>query len=118
WATPLLNGQPQPPADRVAHAADLYMAGKDMNDPLVAPALFPKVLAQFPPTLLLTGTRDTAMSNALVTHARLLAAGNDSQLEVQEGLGHGEFDVAFGTPEAMQAMDIIWRFFDRHLGRR
>jgi acetyl esterase/lipase len=114
----MLNGQPQVADEHAARSEDFYLTDRDMKDPLISPALFPDVLSRFPPTLFLTGTRDVAMSNALVTHARLLAACANSQLEVQEGLGLGEFNTAFVTPEAMQAMDIIWTFFDTRLGRR
>jgi acetyl esterase/lipase len=96
---------------------NLYMDGSDPRSALAAPALFPEVLAQFPPTLLVTGTRDTSMSNALVTNVRLLEAGAETQLLVLEGTGHGEFDMLPGTPEATQAFDLIWRFFDKHLAR-
>ena len=61
--------------------------------------------------------RLTSMSNAIDTNARLLAAGVETQLFVQEGLGHGEFTLIPGTPEAAQAYDVIWRFFDRHLAK-
>lgn len=114
----VLNGMPQAQPEKADRSADFYLKGRDMNGPLVAPALFPQVLAKFPPTLILTGTRDVAMSNALVTHSRLVAAGAQSQLEVQEGMGHGEFNTAYGTPEALAAMDLIWHFFDSHLGKR
>ncbi len=82
----------------------------------MTPGLFPQVLAKFPPTLILTGTRDSSMSNALVTNMRLLDAGVDTQLLVLEGIGHGEFNTLPGTPEATQTFTQIWRFFDKHLG--
>ena len=63
--------------------------GTDRNDPLVTPALFMDVLARFPPTLVVTGMRDIAMSNAIITHTRLLQAGARAELFVQEGPGHG-----------------------------
>ena len=66
---------------------------------------------------MLTGTRDTSMSNALATHAALLRAGVDSELFVQEGIGHGDFTLLVGSPEAQLAYDVIWRFFDKHLSR-
>ncbi len=111
----LLNATlPLGPA-RPANAPRGYFDGIAMEDPLVTPGQFPAILAQFPPTLLVTGTRDVAMSNALVTHTRLLQAGVDAQLFVQEGLGHGHFFAFPGTPESAAAYDIIWRFFDRHL---
>ena len=87
-----------------------YFDGINANDPLVTPGLFPDVLARFPPTLLVTGTRDTAMSNALVTNVRLLGAGVETQLLVLEGLGHGHFNTFAGSPESAQAYDIMWRF--------
>ena len=94
-----------------------YFAGVALNDPLVTPGLFPDVLAAFPPTLVLTGTRDISMSNALMTHTKLLQAGVRAELFVQEGLGHGHFFSFPGTPESAAAYDVIWSFFDRHLKR-
>jgi monoterpene epsilon-lactone hydrolase len=115
--TPIMNGRAQVTQDEVRDDPALgYLSTADQNDPLVVPGLSRVTLAQFPPTLLVTGTRDTAMSNVLVTNARLLAAGVQTQLFVQEGLGHGEFTLIPGTPEATQAYDVIWNFFDRHLG--
>jgi acetyl esterase/lipase len=116
--TPVMNGRPPTtPAQRGEGVFNSYLAGIDPKDPMVAPALSPAILAHFPPTLLVTGTRDVAMSNVLVTNARLLAVGVETQLFVQEGMGHGDFGIAPGTPEATQAYDVIWRWFDRHLGR-
>lgn len=105
------------PAAAKPGAPRFYLDGIDQNDPLVTPGLFPKALAKFPPTLIVTGTRDIAMSNALVTNVRLLQAGVETQLLVLEGLGHGQFDAFAGSPEADDAYDIIWRFFGRHLAR-
>ena len=110
----LLNATPVPGA-RPTNAPRDYFDGINKNDPLVTPGLFPDVLAKFPPTLIVTGTRDIAMSNAIVTHARLLDAGVDAQLFVQEGLGHGHFFAFPGTAESKTAYDVIWRFFDAHL---
>jgi acetyl esterase/lipase len=94
-----------------------YFQGVDLNDPAVTPGLYPQVLKEFPPTLLVTGTRDIAMSNALMTHAALLEAGVDARLFVQEGFGHGQFYMFPGTPESATAYDVIWKFFDAQLRR-
>ncbi|WP_044563283.1 alpha/beta hydrolase fold domain-containing protein [Azospirillum sp. B4] len=116
--TQMMNARLQATPEQMRDGAGtLYLAGVDGNDPLVTPGLFPEVLAKFPPTLIITGTRDSAMSNAIVTNARLLAAGAETQLFVQEGLGHGEFATLVGSAEAVQAYDVVWRFFDRHLAR-
>lgn len=114
----MLNGTvAATPEQMKSNPGNLYLEGIDRNDPLVTPGLFPKVLAQFPPTLLVTSTRDSAMSNALVTNVELLKAGAETQLLVLEGTGHGEFTFMAGTPETTDAYALIWKFFDRHLGR-
>ncbi len=102
-------------AARPANAPRDYFAGIEKNDPLVTPGIFPEVLAKFPPTLIVSGTRDIAMSNAIVTHAKLLEAGVKAELFVQEGLGHGHFFAFPGTAESKLAYDVIWKFFDTHL---
>ena len=87
-----------------------YFAGTDSNDPLVAPASSPEVLAKFPPTLIVTGTRAFELSNAVYTHAQLVKHGVDADLHVWEGMFHGFFynpDV----PESRECYDVIVRFF-------
>ncbi len=94
-----------------------YFDGIDRNHFMITPGAFPGTLVGYPPTLVVTGTRDVAMSNAVMTHTRLLAAGVAAELFVQEGLGHGHFTTLPGTPEATTAHAIMWRFFDRRLAR-
>ena len=108
----LLTGHAPPKAE-----PGPYFKGIEMNDPAVTPGLYPQALAKFPPTLLVTGTRDIAMSNALMTHAALLEAGVDARLFVQEGFGHGQFYMFPGTPESATTYDVIWKFFDSELRR-
>lgn len=93
-----------------------YFAHADLNDPLVSPAVSMEVLAKFPPTLIITGTRGFELSSAVYTHSRLVKAGVESDLHVWEGMFHGFFynpDV----PESRDAYDVMVKFFDRHLGR-
>lgn len=94
-----------------------YFEGIDQDTPFITPGEYPDVLAQFPPTLVLSGTRDIAMSNAVMTHTNLLKAGARAELFIQEGLGHGHFFLFPGTEEAATAHNVIWEFFDRHLGQ-
>lgn len=92
-----------------------YFSGTDPKDPLVAPINSPEVLAKFPPTLMITGTRDFALSGALYTHSQLVKLGVDAQLHVWDGLFHGFFynpDV----PESQDAYQVMVRFFDKNLG--
>lgn len=94
-----------------------YFKGANMDDPLVTPGLHRSVIANFPPTLLVSGTRDIALSNAIMSHAALLEAGVDARLFVQEGLGHGHFYAFPGTRESDVAYNVIWDFFDSQLGK-
>jgi len=94
-----------------------YFAGADPKDPLIAPIHSPEMLAKFPPTLLITGTRGFEMSSALYTHSQLVKLGVDADLHVWEGMFHGFFynpDV----PESREAYDVIVKFFDKHLGTK
>ncbi len=93
-----------------------YFAGTDPADPLVAPASSPEVLARFPPTLIVTGTRSFDLSNAAYTHAQLVKHGVDARLHVWEGMFHGFFynpDV----PESRECFDVIVDFFADRLGK-
>lgn len=113
YVGPLLNGQGVP-----AHPLDLaqlpYFQGVDVNDPMVQPGLSPALLARFPPTLLITGTRDMAMSSVVRSHALLVEAGVDAELHVWEGMWHSFFSDP-ELPESRQAYRIIVAFFERHL---
>ncbi len=94
-----------------------YLEGTDPSDPLVNPVNSAAVLAKFPPTLIITGTRDFALSGALYTDEQLSKAGVDAELHVWEGLFHGFFynpDV----PESKDAYSVMVNFFEKHLGQR
>ena len=115
YTTPPLTGQ-MPPRP---HAHDLgmmaaYLQGTDPASPLVSPIVAPDVLAQFPPTLFLTGTRAGELSSVVHSHARFVKAGVDARLHVWEGMWHGFFyDVQL--PESQEALAVIANFFDRQL---
>ena len=93
-----------------------YFEGADWNDPLVAPMNDLELLARFPPSLIISSTRDLALSSALVTHQRLTEAGAESDLHVYEGLVH-YFFADTDLPESRHAFNVIARFFDSHLDR-
>src|SRR6266567_2700770 len=68
-----------------------YFSGTDPKDPLIAPLNSPEIIAKFPPTLIITGTRSFEFSAAVHTHTELVKAGVDAELHVWEGLFHGFF---------------------------
>jgi monoterpene epsilon-lactone hydrolase len=97
--------------------AKLYAGGRDLRDPLLSP-VYGDFLG-FPPTYLVTGTRDLFLSNTVRVHQRLLMAGVPAQLEVEEGQSHMNYLEAAtrGAPEGAELYSHIARFFDEHLGR-
>jgi acetyl esterase/lipase len=92
-----------------------YIGGTDPNDPLVSPGLSPTVLARFPPTLLITGTRAYDTSAAVETQRELTKAGVEADLHLWDGLGHS-FLFYVDLPESKEAYAVITQFFDTHLG--
>jgi monoterpene epsilon-lactone hydrolase len=93
-----------------------YFSRTDFDDPLAAPAESPEILARFPPTLVLSSSRDALLGSALDTYAKLRAVRVESELYVRHGFGHGYFTQAPELPEAIAAwQETVWHF-DRYLG--
>jgi len=114
YVAPLLNGQGVP--THPMGLADLpYFHGADLKDPLVQPGLSPALLAKFPPTLLITGTRDMTMSSVVRSQQLLDQAGVQTELHVWEGMWHSFFSDP-ELPESKDAYRVIVQFFQRHLG--
>jgi monoterpene epsilon-lactone hydrolase len=98
-----------------------YLKGVNWKDPLVSPAADGSILQKFPPTLLISGTRDVGLSQVVYTHSRLVDLGVDSALHIWEGAGHCSFAqpiVDPEVPENRQVWKVVTRFFDRHLGTK
>jgi monoterpene epsilon-lactone hydrolase len=118
-APPLVGDKPLPPGPNGAPSipADMsaYLSNANLADPLVSPALSPTVLAKFPTTLLITGTRAYDMSAAIQTQRELTNAGVAADLHLWDGMGHCFFfDV--DLPESQEAFSVITKFFNTHLG--
>jgi monoterpene epsilon-lactone hydrolase len=122
WAPPVL-GQPalsleQPPftaASAQKSVTTAYISNVDPADPFVSPAESPELLAKFPPTLVLTGTRAYDMSAVIETHRQLIRSGAQAELHLWDGLGHCFFFESH-LPESKEAYDVMAKFFDKHLG--
>jgi acetyl esterase/lipase len=116
YVSPALSGDPVgsgpiPITERLP-----YFKGADPTDPLVLPANSPDMLKGFPPTLLITGTRDFAMSSVLQSQRLLTNAGVEADLHVWDGMWHSFFSDP-ELPESKEAYAVIARFFDKHLGK-
>jgi acetyl esterase/lipase len=115
YIAPVLDGEP-PPSSPMKLSDLPYFKGASARDPLVFPANSPKLLAKFPPTLLITGTRDFTMSSEIQSQRLLQDAGVDAELHVWDGMWHSFFSDP-EMPESKEAYAVMVDFFDRHLGR-
>lgn len=92
-----------------------YFSGCDVSDALVFPGNHPEILSRFPPSLLVSGTRDFAASSVSTMHRQLSAAGAHAELLHFDGMWHA-FHMATTLPEAKETFAAMARFFHRHLG--
>ena len=91
-----------------------YFEGVDKNDPLVIPGSSDAVLAEFPPSLLMTASRDFLMSTVIHTHSKLVNLGVEAQLHVWDGLDHA-FVLNPDFTESRESYELMVKFFDCHL---
>jgi epsilon-lactone hydrolase len=111
-----LDGLPdlfEPPDLNRAHP-DEYAGNTDRKDPVLSPLYAD--LHGFPPSLLVSSTRDALLSNTAILHRALLRSGCDAQLVVYEALPHA-FWYHFQMPETREALELMANFFDRKLAR-
>ncbi len=91
-----------------------YFDGVKRDNPLAAPGGYDEVMAQFPPSLLISGTRDFDLSETVNTHRQLTRLGVEADLQIWEGMEHFFFRNP-DLPESGEAYDVIVKFFDKHL---
>ncbi len=108
---------PPPPGQPAGDMTNGYFAQADMNDAIISAALHPDVMAKFPPTLIITGSRAMDMTPAIVTNSALIKAGVASTLIVQEGMDHC-YIYQSNLPEAQDAYRATVNFFRANLGAR
>ena len=101
------------PRDTIS--ANPYFRTADPNDPLAFPARSAEVMGRFPPSLLICGARDVALSSVIYTHSLLVARGVDAELHIWEGMRH-EFLLIPDLPQSREAYSVIVKFFETHLG--
>ena len=101
------------PSDHEMSEIRAYLTGADRSDPLVSPIRGD--LSAFPPTLLVSGTRDAILSATAAFHRALRRADVDAELFVFEAMPHGHWFLMH-LPEAREAVDVMVRFFLKHLG--
>lgn len=114
-AQPLVGDEPFAGADSDPLSGQPYFEGASAKDPLVLPINSPEVLRRFPPTLLITGSRDFEASSLFATQAALTGAGVDAELHVWDGMWHAFFFDP-DLPESQQVYRVVVSFFAKHLG--
>jgi acetyl esterase/lipase len=95
----------------LAGAAHLYAGSNDIKDPLISP-IYGDVTG-FPPTYLVSGTRDLFLSNTVRAHRKLRTAGVVADLNVYEGISHAQY--LFDSLENEQVFSELGKFLDKHL---
>jgi len=118
---PALVGEPPAPSRKAGDATEqpygisrAYFGSADLSDPLLSPVVSPAVLAKFPPTLFITGTRDDSLSTAAYAHTQLVKAGATADLHVWDGMWHA-FLYDVDLPESREAFEVAVDFFREHL---
>lgn len=92
----------------------LYAGENDIANPLLSPLRGD--VTGFPPTMLVSGTRDLLLSQVVLMHRKLRKAGVHAELHLVEGASHFTY---FIEPFAEESQDIFAetaRFLDYHLG--
>lgn len=103
----------------LASAVKAYAKDQNLKDPLLSPVYAEAdALRQFPPTLLISGTRDLFLSNTVRMHQRLLAAEAPAELIVYEAQSHVQYYLAPNSPEAKTHYGLLNRFLKEQLFAR
>jgi acetyl esterase/lipase len=89
-----------------------YANGIELCDSRISPVY--GSFQGFPPTLLLTGTRDLFLSNTVRVDRKIRDAGKVSELIVYEGQGHAQYMLGIEAPESSTAFNDIARFWKKH----
>lgn len=112
--SPALNGQASHPSPKMGDLP--YFASASLTDPEVIAGIDPETVRRFPPTLLITGSRDFAMSSVLASQDLLTRNGVDAELHVWDGMWHSFFSDP-DIPESRAAYAVIARFFSKRLAQ-
>ena len=94
---------------------DLYFKNVSLSNSEAFPGNDPETIRTFPPSLLLSSTRDFCLSSVVKTHTELTKLGVSADLHVWEGLDH-VFYLDVDIPESAEVYDVVTGFFDNHFG--
>lgn len=92
---------------------NLYAGDHDLKNPFISPLYGD--FSGFPPTYLVSGTRDIFLSDTVRVHRKLREAGVIADLNVFEGLPHGAYLAVPGSKEFNGALGDLKSFLLQHL---
>ncbi len=101
-------------ADGLARTGEMYLAGQDPNQPLLAPAVLAD-LTGLPPMLLQVGTNELLLDDSVRLADRAREAEVDVILDVTAGVPHVFQAYAGQLDEADHALDRAALFLSQHL---
>ncbi len=97
---------------RIKQIEDAYICDHDRSNPEISP-LYGKFDAQFPPSIITTGTRDLLLSSSIRLARVMRESGASVDLRVWEGMWH-VFEYYPEIPEADASLTEIAAFLDRY----
>ena len=94
-------------------SAKVYAGEFELTNPLISPLYGD--FSDFPPTYLVSGTRDLLLSDTVKVHRKLRDAGVETDLNIFEGVPHGAYLAVPGSKEFNGALGDLKTFLQRHL---
>lgn len=94
-------------------ALKMYAGEYDLKHPYVSPVYGDFV--GFPPSYLISGTRDLMLSDTIRVHRKLRRAGVEADLHVYEGQSHGDYLQVMNAPESYEHFAELNAFLLKHL---
>ena len=91
----------------------MYAAELGINDPYVSPIYGD--FSGFPPTYIISGTRDILLSDAVRVHRALRRTGVEADLHIYEGQAHGDYIFVLNAPESFEHYAELNAFVLKHL---
>lgn len=92
---------------------DLYPGELGSMHPYISPLR--GEFDDFPPSYLISGTRDLLLSDTVLVHRKLRRAGIEADLHVYEGQSHADYSNVWSSPESYEHYAELNAFLLKHL---
>jgi acetyl esterase/lipase len=90
----------------------LYASGEDQRNPLISPVY--GNYSGFPPSFLISGTRDLLLSNTVRVDMKMREAGIETKLVVIEGHSHADYLLVHQAPESQVVFKNLDDFLKKY----